>query len=35
LAARSFDMPLSFNASYCFSFLTFARLLGMDRKCPA
>jgi hypothetical protein len=28
-AARSFDMPLSFSASYCFSFLTFARLLGM------
>src|SRR5437588_8631635 len=26
LAARSFDMPLSFNASYCFSFFTFARL---------
>src|SRR3954470_13800008 len=28
-AARSLDMPLSFRASYCFSFLTFARLLGM------
>src|SRR4051794_1440772 len=28
-AARSFDMPLSFRASYCFSFLTFAFLLGM------
>jgi len=27
-AARSFDIPFSFNASYCFSFLTFARLLG-------
>ncbi len=27
-AARSFDMPLSFRASYCFSFLTFADLLG-------
>ena len=27
-AARSFDIPLSFNASYCFSFLTFALLLG-------
>jgi hypothetical protein len=25
-AARSFDIPLSFSASYCFSFLTFARL---------
>jgi hypothetical protein len=24
-AARSFDIPSSFNASYCFSFLTFAR----------
>jgi hypothetical protein len=22
LAARSFDMPLSFSASYCFSFFT-------------
>jgi len=28
-AARSFDMPLSFNASYCFSFLTLARLFGI------
>jgi len=28
-AARSFDMPLSFSASYCFSFLTPARLLGI------
>ena len=28
-AARSFDMPLSFRASYCFSFLTFALLLGI------
>jgi hypothetical protein len=28
-AARSFDIPLSFSASYCFSFLTFARLLGI------
>jgi hypothetical protein len=28
-AARSFDMPLSFSASYCFSFLTFAFLLGI------
>src|SRR5205085_11318332 len=30
LAARSFDMPLSFRASYCFSFLTFARLPGIS-----
>src|SRR5438270_506903 len=29
-AARSFDIPLSFNASYCFSFLTFALFPGMD-----
>jgi hypothetical protein len=28
LAARSFDMPLSFRASYCFSFLTLGRLPG-------
>src|SRR5213595_3767727 len=28
-AALSFDMPLSFRASYCFSFFTFGRLLGM------
>jgi hypothetical protein len=28
-AARSFDIPLSFNASYCCSFFTFARLLGI------
>jgi hypothetical protein len=27
-AARSFDMPFSLSASYCFSFLTFARLFG-------
>src|SRR5215204_6213945 len=27
-AARSFDIPLSFSASYCFSFLTFADFLG-------
>ena len=27
-AARSFDIPLAFKASYCFSFLTFAFLLG-------
>jgi hypothetical protein len=25
-----FDIPFSFRASYCFSFLTFARLLGMS-----
>jgi hypothetical protein len=31
LAARSFDMPLSLSASYCFSFLTFAFLFGMAR----
>jgi hypothetical protein len=28
LAARDFDIPLSLRASYCFSFLTFALLLG-------
>src|SRR5581483_5619381 len=33
-AARSFDMPLSFSASYCFSFLTLALLPGMTGKCP-
>src|SRR5919206_3879006 len=33
-AARSFDMPLSFRASYCFSFLTFARLFGMRYAFP-
>jgi hypothetical protein len=27
-AARSLDIPLSFNASYCFSFLTFALFDG-------
>jgi hypothetical protein len=27
-AARSFDMPLSFRASYCFSFFTLGRLSG-------
>jgi hypothetical protein len=27
-AARSLDIPLSFSASYCFSFLTLADLLG-------
>src|SRR4029078_10850674 len=30
-AARSFDMPLSLRASYCFSFLTFARFDGIAR----
>ena len=30
LAARCLDMPLSLSASYCFSFLTFADLDGMD-----
>jgi hypothetical protein len=34
LAARSLDMPLSFSASYCFSFLTFAFLFGMARSYP-
>src|SRR4051812_9890226 len=29
LAARSLDIPLSFRASYCFSFFTLADLLGM------
>src|SRR3954468_22986046 len=33
-AARSFDMPLSFSASYCFSFLTLLLLLGMDSDYP-
>src|SRR3954454_23636807 len=33
-AARSFDMPLSLSASYCFSFLTLELLLGMGVKCP-
>jgi len=28
-AARSFDMPFFFSPSYCFSFLTFARLFGI------
>src|SRR6185437_11648017 len=33
-AARSFDMPLSFRASYCFSFFTaIAGLLSISR-CP-
>jgi hypothetical protein len=34
LAARSFDMPLSLSASYCFSFLTLAFLLGMALIYP-
>src|SRR5215203_5003631 len=34
-AARSFDIPLSFSASYCFSFLTFADLLGIVRSSVA
>jgi hypothetical protein len=29
-AARSFYIPLSFSASYCFSFLTLARLFGIE-----
>ena len=29
-AARSLDIPLSFRASYCFSFLTFAFLPGIS-----
>jgi hypothetical protein len=29
-AARSFDIPLFFRASYCFSFLTLGRLPGID-----
>jgi hypothetical protein len=33
-AARSFDMPLSFSASYCFSFSTLLRWLGMRGKVP-
>ena len=33
-AARSFDIPLSFSFSYCFSFLTFALLLGMPFSLP-
>ena len=33
-AARSFDMPLSFSASYCFSFLTLLLLLGIQKKVP-
>lgn len=29
-AARCLDIPLSFSASHCFSFLTSALFLGMD-----
>ena len=29
-AARSFDIPFSFSFSYCFSFFTLGRLLGID-----
>jgi hypothetical protein len=29
-AARSFDIPFSFSFSYCFSFLTLGRLLGIS-----
>src|SRR3954471_6760216 len=28
-AARSFDIPLSLRASYCFSFFTFAGIVGL------
>src|SRR3954470_23940635 len=34
-AARSLDMPLSLRASYCFSCLPFALLLGMPVDYPA
>ena len=33
-AARSFDMPFSLSFSYCFSFLTLARLPGMRAIFP-
>jgi hypothetical protein len=33
-AARSFDMPFFLSPSYCFSFLTLARLLGMWPTYP-
>jgi hypothetical protein len=32
-AARCFDIPFSFSASYCLSFFTFARLAGI--KSPS
>ena len=35
LAARSFDMPLSLRASYCFSFFTLADFDGTARSYPA
>ena len=34
LAALSFDMPFFLSFSYCFSFLTFARLFGMGLLSP-
>jgi hypothetical protein len=33
-AARSFDMPFFFNASYCFSFLMLELLLGICSAFP-
>jgi hypothetical protein len=33
-AARCFDIPRFFSASYCFSFLTLARLPGMSSPFP-
>jgi hypothetical protein len=33
-AARSFDIPFSFSFSYCFSFLTLARLFGIAALLP-
>ncbi len=33
-AARSFDIPFSLSFSYCFSFFTLGRLLGMSRVFP-
>lgn len=34
LAARAFDIPFFFNPSYCFSFLTPGRLLGITTSFP-
>jgi hypothetical protein len=34
-AARSFDMPLRFRASYCFSFFTLGRLSGISALLSA
>src|SRR5213076_2686395 len=34
LAARSLDMPLSFSASYCFLFLTWADFVGIGGSNP-